>query len=369
MVRFADMSPLSRPDFRDTLSKGSPIRGLGRYLDVTENRKTAKFLISKKLRADFDPSEPESVLWELHRELAEKYRSLEDALDKTELSLADLSSPPKSYLDLKVDISKRLLTNCRLCERMERVDRTAGKTGFCKCGRDIAVSSFFAHNGEEPELVPSGTIFTLGCTLRCLYCQNWSISQMFEPGKKYSSAELAKIVETLRVKGCRNVNLVGGEPTPWLRDWLEVFRLVFVNVPVIWNSNAYYSPLTADLLGGFVDLFLLDFKYGPGDCSERLSNAPGYWKACTRNHLQAMRSGELIVRVLVLPGHLECCTEKILEWINRNLGPDTRINLMFQFRPEWRAADVPELGRRLTRAEMKRALEVATEIGLRNLVA
>jgi len=222
--------------------------------------------------------------------------------------------------------------------------------------------------GEEPELVPSGTIFTLGCTIRCLHCQNWSISQMHERGKKYSYKDLAKTVEGLRAGGCRNINLVGGEPTPWLRDWLEVFGLVSMNVPVVWNSNSYYSEFTAELLDGFVDLYLLDFKYGPGDCAERLSNAPGYWEACTRNHLFAAKSGELIVRVLVLPEHLECCTKPILKWISNSLGKNTRVNLMFQYRPEWRAAEVPELRRRLTREEMRRALELAQESELTNYI-
>ena len=230
------------------------------------------------------------------------------------------------------------------------------------------VSTFFQHMGEEPELVPSGTIFTIGCTIRCLHCQNWSISQMHEQGKRYSYRDAAKIVERLRTDGCRNINLVGGDPTPWLRDWLEIFKLVEVNVPVIWNSNAYCSQLTAELLSGFVDLYLLDFKYGPSDCAERISSAPDYWQACTRNHVLAAMFGELIVRVLVLPGHLECCTKPILEWISTNLGKNTRVNIMFQYRPEWRVSEILELRRRLKDAEIDRAIDLAREAGLVNFI-
>jgi len=232
----------------------------------------------------------------------------------------------------------------------------------------MTVSSIFTHVGEEPELVPSGTIFTLGCTIRCRHCQNWTISQWKEPGNRCKPREMAGEVERLRVSGCRNVNLVGGEPTPWLPQWLETFKHVNVNVPVVWNSNAYYSPETAKLLAGFADVYLLDFKYGPADCAERISDAPDYWTVCARNHLEAKKHSELIIRVLVLPNHLECCTKPTLNWIAENLGAETRLNLMFQYRPEWRAHEIPELHRHLSKDERAKAVQLAEKAGLRNLV-
>jgi putative pyruvate formate lyase activating enzyme len=141
-----------------------------------------------------------------------------------------------------------------------------------------------------------------------------------------------------------------------------------VNVPVVWNSNSYYSEETAQLLVGFVDVYLLDFKYGPSNCAERISDAPDYWEVCARNHLDAKKNGELIIRVLVLPGHLECCTKPILNWIAENLGVETRVNLMFQYRPEWCANEIPELRRRLSKEEMQKAVTLAREAGLKNLV-
>jgi putative pyruvate formate lyase activating enzyme len=189
-----------------------------------------------------------------------------------------------------------------------------------------------------------------------------------EKGQVYEQQELAKEVERLRLNGCRNANLVGGEPTPWLRQWLETFRHVNVSVPVVWNSNTYYSPETAMLLAGFADVYLLDFKYGPGECAKRISDAPDYWEVCTRNHLEAGKFGELIVRVLVLPSHLECCVRPIIDWIADNLGRETRVNVMFQYRPEWRAHEIPELCRRLTGDEMEKAVELAKEAGLRNSI-
>ena len=193
-------------------------------------------------------------------------------------------------------------------------------------------------------------------------------SQWFESGEVYSPRRLALAVEGLRKSGCRNANLVGGEPTPWLEQWLETFNHVNVNIPVVWNSNSYYSEETARLLAGFVDVYLLDFKYGPFDCAKRISDAPNYWDVCTRNHIYGGKYGELIIRVLVLPNHLECCTKHILKWIADNLGKNTRTNVMFQYRPEWRAYEVPELRRRLTAKEMERAIDLAKEAGLTNFI-
>jgi putative pyruvate formate lyase activating enzyme len=204
--------------------------------------------------------------------------------------------------------------------------------------------------------------------MRCKHCQNWTISQWIENGSEYTSRALAAEVERLRFNGCRNVNLVGGEPTPWLKQWLQTFRHVGVNVPVVWNSNTYYSPETAQLLAGFADVYLLDFKYGPGDCAERISEAPNYWTVCTANHLEAKRHGELIIRVLVLPNHLECCTEPILNWISEHLGADTRVNVMFQYSPKWRAHEIPELRRKLTKIETEKAINIAKKAGLRNFI-
>lgn len=230
------------------------------------------------------------------------------------------------------------------------------------------VSSIFVHLGEEPELVPSGTVFTMGCTMRCLHCQNWTISQWKEASREFTPKKLASEIANLRLGGCRNANLVGGEPTPWVKHWLETFQFVNVNVPVVWNSNSYYSQETAQLLAGIADVYLLDFKYGPGDCAERISDAPNYWQVCIRNHLEAEKHGELIVRVLVLPGHLECCTRPILKWISQNLAPKTRVNLMFQYHPEWRASEIKELDRTLSKRDKTEAVEAARQAGLTNFI-
>jgi putative pyruvate formate lyase activating enzyme len=361
------MWKLVRPDAVAVLNDELAKKSLARYFAIVKNAKNAKFKIAQKLSAEFDKSDSLEELWKEHARATEEFRKVEAEVDSG-ASFDALAAPEKSYFDLKLEIAGRILQNCHFCSRRCGVNRMTSGLGYCACGNVMVVSSIFEHVGEEPELVPSGTIFTMGCTMRCCHCQNWTISQWMEPGTTYKPREIAREVEHLRLSGCRNANLVGGEPTPWLQQWLETFKYVGVNVPVVWNSNAYYSPETARLLEGFADVYLLDFKYGPGDCAERISGAPDYWKVCTHNHLEAKRHGELIIRVLVLPNHLECCTKPTLNWIAENLGAETRVNIMFQYRPEWRANEIPELRRRLSKDEMEKAVQLAEKAGLRNFI-
>jgi putative pyruvate formate lyase activating enzyme len=367
---FADktMWTVWRPDAVSVLNDKQAQESLARYFAAMQDKTPAKFIIAKKLPAQYNKDETAEKLWQLHGKLLEEYLCFEKEIDSKHKNIEDLETPRQSFLDLKIELANRILTNCHFCTRKCGFDRVQGELGYCKCGTKITVSTMFQHMGEEPELVPSGTVFTLGCTMRCKHCQNWTISQWFENGEVYTPQQLATAVEHLRNSGCRNINLVGGEPTPWLAQWLETFRHVNVNVPVVWNSNSYYSEETAKLLAGFADIYLLDFKYGPGECAKRISDAPRYWEACTRNHLYGKKYGELVIRVLVLPEHLNCCTKPILDWIAQNLGTTTRTNVMFQYRPEWHALEIPELKRRLTKEEMNQAIQFTKEAGLTNII-
>jgi putative pyruvate formate lyase activating enzyme len=377
---------LSRPDAASALDDPKVNKSLPRYVDVVKSKKRAKFLLDKAFGAKFSPEDSTESLWVLHQELLKAYPNFEREADgglKTKSS-----KNGTSFLDLKIELGKRIMANCHFCEKGCGADRLSGEKGECSVGTKFIVSSCFPHLGEEPELVPSGTVFTLGCTIRCLHCQNWGISQWQEKGTPVDPASMAVLVERLRGQGCRNLNMVGGDPTPncwlWLRTMAhedtniatvwnsnsfvgQVPKKAF-NLPLVWNSNSYYSKETALLLAGFIDVYLLDFKYGNNRCAEEISGAPSYWEACTRNHLMANEYGEMIIRVLVLPEHNECCTRPILTWIADNLGPWTRVNLMFQYRPEWRAKERRELSRKLNRQEIEEARQIARDVGLKNLV-
>src|SRR3990170_2957530 len=324
---------ISRPDAGAVLEDKLAKKSLRRYFSVMQNDKPAKFMIAKKLPAEFDDADSLEKLWTEHAKCADSFRDFEHEVDEGK-NFNEIPSPAKSYFDLKIEIANKIVQSCHFCTRQCGINRLTNGLGYCGCGNAMTVSSIFPHMGEEPELVPSGTIFTMGCTIRCHHCQNWTISQWKEDGTEYKPEEVAKEIEQLRLSGCRNANLVGGEPTPWLKHWLETFKHVTVNVPVVWNSNSYYSEETARLLAGFVDVYLLDFKYGPGDCAARISDAADYWEVCTRNHLEAKKHGELIIRVLVLPGHLDCCTEPILNWKSRNAAAEHLSNKRALEKPE-----------------------------------
>ncbi len=357
---------LIRPDAAFALEEPGVKGSLPRYVGIVEGRRLAKFLIARSIPVEFDPEASTEELWKAHERGLQEQLNIERRVDDGE-AIEGLDGAP-SFLDLKIEIARRIMERCHFCVRRCGVNRLMGARGYCRCGAEFRLSTCFPHMGEEPELVPSGTVFTCGCTIRCLHCQNWEISQWAEGGEPYDPVKMARAVEGLRRQGCRNLNMVGGEPTPntWL--WLRTLKEIKGNIATVWNSNSYYSEETASLLSGLIDVYLLDFKYGNDACAEAISDAPGYWEAATRNHLTAKRHGELIIRVLVLPGHNGCCTRPILNWISKSLGPTTRVNLMFQYRPEYRAHERKELRRRLTQLEMAEARGIAEEAGLVNLV-
>ncbi|WP_414469582.1 hypothetical protein [Methanobacterium sp. ACI-7] len=179
---------------------------------------------------------------------------------------------------------------------------------------------------------------------------------------------MAKIIDKHRIEGSRNVNFVGGDPTPNLLYILKTMQLTKENIPLIWNSNFYMSRESMKLLQDFVDLYLSDFKYGPSDCANRLSGVLNYWDIVTRNHKMAKEAGDMIIRHLVLPSHVECCSKPILHWIKQNLGNETVVNIMGQYRPVYRANESPEIMRYPTYEEVEEVKNYAKSIGLINIM-
>ncbi|MFH1471223.1 MAG: radical SAM protein [Candidatus Micrarchaeota archaeon] len=317
---------------------------LAHYFAVLGGKEEPHYLISKRTRA-------------------KKPRNLEDAWVKHAESLAGTEEGEFSLLGLKSYIAEKIIESCTFCEHKCKVNRQK-KRGFCNISKDSYVSSAFVHLGEEPELVPSGTIFFSGCNLRCSFCQNWDISTNSEDGYKWSPEMLASWVSGMR-NGIANVNFVGGEPSPHLGTIINALLLLEAKIPIVWNSNMYMSEETMSLLGGIVDLYLSDFKYGNDSCAEELSGVKNYFSVVSRNHLLANKQSNLLIRHLVLPGHIECCSKPILDWIAKNLGPETRVNIMDQYRPEHKANG--KIGRRLSRGEHLQVVKYAKKIGLRNL--
>ena len=255
--------------------------------------------------------------------------------------------------------AEAILRSCALCERRCNADRKSGERGYCGV-LESRISSEFVHFGEEPELVPSYTVFFAGCTFKCVFCQNWDISQRPDNGLYIPPETLAKMIE--KTSGI-NVNWVGGDPTSNLAYILAVLFHLRRSIPQVWNSNMYLSVESMALLDGIIDLYLTDFKYGNDKCGKKLSNAPDYWRITTRNHLLAHKQADVIIRHLILPGHVDCCTKPIIEWIGEHM-PKARVNLMDQYRPEYKAKRIDGLMRGLTSEEYGNALEYAGILGL-----
>lgn len=341
------------------------------YSAVMRNSAPAKFHIAARLEAPADyASMDEAELWRVHDELGRAFDE-EWALqrEKPDVSLTRRNLPRASLLDVKVELAKRQLRHCMLCERRCGVDRTA-KRGACLLDAKPRVASFFLHMGEEAPLVPSGTVFFAGCNFRCVYCQNWDISQKPENGVEVTPSALAVIQMKLREEGARNINWVGGEPTPNIPFILESLKMLArrgVNVPQLWNSNMYLTPEGLGLILHVIDIWLPDFKYGNDSCAMRYSVAPRYWEVVTRNLSAICKRGEdMIIRHLVLPGHIECCTKPVLRWIAENC-PRALVNVMDQYHPDYlvpTSSKYTEINRVVSKDEMRRAYQYADELGL-----
>lgn len=360
-----------RPD-AVTIFEDPVVRGrLSWYYAVMNNWAPAKYHIAARIEVDEDyKSMDTDGLWRLHDRLGEEFDKVWLELrDRPRPSLIKEPIPPRSFLDVKVELANRMVRRCMLCERRCGVDRTRQR-GACLLDDRARVASYFHHIGEEAPLVPSGTVFFSGCNLRCVYCQNWDISQNPESGVEVRPDELAAIQIHLRLTGARNINWVGGEPTPNIHVILPSLKILAekgVNVPQLWNSNLYLTVEGMKLILHVIDIWLPDFKYGNDECALKYSVAPRYVEVVSRNlKIICDRGEDIIIRHLVLPGHVECCTKPVLRWIALNC-PKALVNIMDQYHPDYlvtRLRKYSELNRRVTRREMDEAYRYADELGI-----
>jgi len=275
-----------------------------------------------------------------------------------------------------------ILRNCTLCPRHCRVNRLKGERGACRTGASPVVSSYGPHFGEERPLVGlhgSGTIFFTGCNLRCVFCQNYDISQLDE-GQDVTIGELAGMMVALWRQGCHNLNFV--TPTHQIAQILEALPLAIaqgVNIPLVYNCGGYEELATLRLLDGIFDIYMPDLKYSDNEIAARLSGVPGYVDtaktALREMHRQvgdltldkqgvAVRG--LLVRHLVLPEGL-AGTRRVMQFIARELSADTYVNIMDQYHPCYQAREHPPLDRRPTRQEFAEAVAMAQGEGLMRL--
>jgi putative pyruvate formate lyase activating enzyme len=275
-----------------------------------------------------------------------------------------------------------LETRCRVCPRLCKVDRLSDQPGLCRVGRYAVVASHFPHFGEEDCLRGrrgSGTIFFSGCNLRCIFCQNHRISWQLQ-GERVTPARLARMMLELQEMGCHNINWVTPEHVvPQILEALPLVVDAGLCLPTVYNTSAYDSPESLELMAGVVDVYMPDFKLWSAERSRRYLAKRDYAEV-TRHSVREMKRqvGDLVidergmarrgllVRHLVMPGLLDE-TEAILRFIATELGRGTYVNLMAQYYPAGRTREFPEIDRHLYRDEFERALELADELGLRRL--
>jgi putative pyruvate formate lyase activating enzyme len=323
---------------------------LDAYRSVAERRALPAFIGSGNRRvgatalAGLDLKE----LWDLH--------------DQVSAPGADPSAG-SSLLDLKTELAWRTMRECALCERRCHIDRTRGESGFCGAGPEGPIVFEQILWGEEAPLVPSHFVFFAGCNMRCAFC--YAAEPIRNPGAggKADPDRLAGLIESRYREGAANVTFIGGEPTVHLPVVLRTLQRVRNPIAVGWNSNFYMSEESMRLLEGVIDIHVADFRFGNDECASRIGGTTRYVAAATRNIQLAAESTDLIIRHLVMPGHLECCLRPVGEWVRAHL-PLTPFSLMLQYLPFHAARNDPVLGRPLSDQEADRARSIVDGLGL-----
>ena len=291
-------------------------------------------------------------------------------------------SVSQAELQTRIDAAYALLESCRVCPRECGVNRLKNdKLGFCRSGLNAVVSSVSPHHGEEPPLSGtkgSGTVFFANCNMRCLYCQNYPISQM-GTGAERTPGELACQMTWLQEQGCHNLNLV--TPThfmPQILKALAIARERGFDLPIVYNTSGYEAIEALQLLDGIVDIYMPDMRYTDPAAALKYSIAPHYPEinraAVKEMYRQVgnlvlddngIAKRGLIIRHLVLPNGLSG-TEAIMKFLAEEISKDVFISLMSQYFPAYKAVEVKDISRRITADEYEEAYQAMQRYGLEN---
>ncbi len=282
----------------------------------------------------------------------------------------------------RVREAREHLAACTLCPRRCGVNRLEGERGVCGAGRLATVSSAGPHFGEEAPLVGthgSGTVFFGHCNLRCLFCQNFEISHLGE-GREIDAGELAECMLALQRQGCHNINWVTpSHVVPQALAALEPAVAGGLAVPIVYNSSGYDGLEALRLLDGVVDIYMPDFKFWDPEVGRNLCAAADYPEVARKAVLEMHRQvGDLeideaglarrglLVRHLVMPGGM-AGTRQVMEFLAREVSGRTYVNVMSQYRPCGRAAEVPGIDVAVTAADYHRAVAETLAAGITRL--
>ena len=295
---------------------------------------------------------------------------------------AYLRAHKRSELREKIRQALSIQSDCTLCPRQCHVDRIAGETGFCNTAAMAVVAAYDAHFGEEAPLTGrhgSGTIFFTHCNLLCAFCQNYDISHQ-GAGTPVTDEELAAIMLRLQRQGCHNINFVSpSHVVPQILSSLPLAVEEGLNIPLVYNTGGYDSVETLKLLDGVVDIYMPDFKFWDADIARLTCDAADYRRIACQALVEMHRQvGDLIIdgqgiarrgillRHLVLP-HGLAGTPQVMQFVAEKLSKNTYVNVMAQYRPCGRAAQIEHLGRSITSEEYNEAVSQTKEQGLTRL--
>jgi putative pyruvate formate lyase activating enzyme len=287
----------------------------------------------------------------------------------------------KNEWEEKISFLKLNYSPCALCPRQCGADRENNKKGVCGAVKQVKVASFNLHYGEEPPVSGergSGTIFYSGCTMKCVFCQNFPISHLFN-GQFYSIEELAGLFLNLQGRGAHNINFVS--PTPYLYRAAEALHIACkkgLTIPIVYNTSGYERKEIIEALAGLVDVYMPDLKYHDNTISPKYSGVNDYFEYAYPAIEEMFRqTGELvtdddeiavqgmILRHLILPGELEN-SKRVLEIIAHSSFKGASLSLMNQYFPAYRAVEIPEINRRVSGEEYEEVKDHAIFLGFDN---
>ena len=274
----------------------------------------------------------------------------------------------------------KILEKCAICPHNCGINRLNNQIGRCKSKDTVKVALYSTHNFEEPCISGkkgSGTVFFSNCNMNCVFCQNYEISQQGK-GKEIPIEELADIFIKQQEKDVENINLV--TPTSYVPQILEAIKIARKNglkLPIVYNTNGYEKVETLKMLEGYVDIYLPDFKYSDNELGKRLSKVDNYFEIVTealkemyRQTGKAVFNGEgimqkgMIIRHLVLPNHI-LNSRRVLKWINENMH-DVYVSVMAQYFPTYKAKEIGDINRKLTKEEYEQIENYLYRLDLEN---
>lgn len=270
------------------------------------------------------------------------------------------------------------MQKCNICPRNCNVDRKFN-IGFCGADNNLKIAKVMLHQWEEPlisgtdEKRGSGAIFFSNCSLKCIYCQNWQISN--GKGENFTKSQLVDIFKKLEDSGAYNINLVS--PTHYTNQILSALDKYKPNIPVVWNTSGYETTQNIAKIKDYVDIYLTDLKYKNPSLSKTFSGAENYFEYASNAILEMLKNQPknilknnilqkgVIIRHLVLPN----CTQDsidILGWIAKKVGTNCILSIMSQYLPCYKALQSDSLNRKLKPIEYKRVLTHAQKLGFEN---